>query len=394
MAHHLRVIVALALAGIGSTAAGARPPALTLERVVLMMRHGVRPPTKAPALPTSITPERWPDWAVPPGWLTAHGAVAVTALGTADRAGLVNAGVLPAAGCPAASAVAIIADSDQRTIATADAWAAGFAPGCTLPSDHKPQETDDPVFSPLGAGATLDAVAANAAVRQAIGTGGLGALDRRYAPLLRRLDRILCAGKAACGVTQAPTGLTDATATKRPKLTGALDTASTAAQVLLLEYADGKPMAEVGFGRATAADVTAMSAFHALEFRLLARPLPIARANLARITPTIRAALTDPAGPRVTLFSGHDTQVANLGGLLGVHWHVAGYAQDDPAPGGALVIERLRDGAGRGFVRVTYRAQPLDALRGGGGAPVEQVLSVPGCGQLCPVDRFLAILGG
>lgn len=376
-----------------SSVASARERAasgLRVDRVVMLMRHGVRPPTKAPPMPAGTAAEAWPSWPVKPGELTPHGAEALRRLGAADRAGFVADGVLPRARC---GAVRIVADSDQRTIATADAWTAGFAPGCALPITHKPQDVDDPVFSPLGAGGTLDA-AANAAVRQAIGEGGLGALDRRYAPLLRTLDRILCAGKAACGVTQAPTGLTDATATKRPKLTGALDLASTAAQVLLLEYAEGKPMADVGFGRATGADITALSAFHTLEFRLLARPMPVARANLARITPTIRAALTDPAAPRVTLFSGHDTQVANLGGLLGVHWHIAGYAEDDPAPGGALVIEQLRDGAGRGFVRVKYRAQPLDMLRAGGGAPVEQVLSVPGCGALCPAERFLAILGG
>ncbi|MDF0488498.1 histidine-type phosphatase [Sphingomonas sp. H39-1-10] len=388
------LILAIALAGLGTSAAPAKTPALKLERVVLMMRHGVRPPTKAPAMPVSVTPERWPDWAVPPGWLTAHGTVAVTALGAADRATVVKAGLVPAGGCPAAGSVAIIADSDQRTIATADAWASGFAPGCALPSTHKPQDVDDPMFSPLGNGATLDPVAVGAAVRAAVGPGGVAALDARYAPLLRRLDAILCGGKPACGVTRTPTGLTDATATSRPKLRGALDLASTAAQVLLLEYADGKPMADVGFGRASAADVTALSEFHALEFRLLARPLPVARANLSLITPTIAAALTDPKAARITVFSAHDTQIANLGGLLGVHWHVPGYAEDDPAPGGAIVIERLRDSAGKAFVRVRYRAQPLAALRAGGGAPVEQVLSVSGCGKLCPADRFMAILRG
>lgn len=393
------LIVALALAGIG-VGARARPapaaaPKLKLERVVLMMRHGVRPPTKAPAMPVTVTPERWPDWAVPPGWLTAHGTVAVTALGSADRAALAGAGVLAATGCPAPGMIAIIADSDQRTIATADSWAEGFAPGCKIASEHKPQDVDDPVFSPLGNGATLDPVAVNAGVAAAVGPGGVAALDRQYAPLLRKLDTILCSGKPACGVRQAPTGLTGATPTSRPKLRGALDQASTAAQVLLLEYADGKPMADVGFGRATAADVTAFSAFHALEFRLLARPVAVARANLALITPKIAAALTDPKAPRVTMFSGHDTQVANLGGLLGVHWQVPGYAADDPAPGGAIVIEQLRDGSGKAFVRVKYRAQPLDALRAGGGTPFEQVLSVPGCGgQLCPARTFLALLRG
>jgi 4-phytase/acid phosphatase len=67
-----------------------RPPAaapLVVDRVVLVMRHGVRPPTKAPAMPADVTPERWPDWPVQPGWLTPHGALAVSRLGTWDGRG-------------------------------------------------------------------------------------------------------------------------------------------------------------------------------------------------------------------------------------------------------------------------------------------------------------------
>lgn len=385
-----------ALACAATALVGTAPPPadnLKLDRVILVMRHGVRPPTKAPAMPANVTPERWPEWAVPPGWLTAHGTTAVTALGRVDRARLVQAGLLSARGCPEAGAVSIIADSDQRTIATADAWINGFAPGCAITNAHRPQGENDPMFSPLGNGVTLDPVAANAAVRTAIGAGGLAAIDAQYKPLLHRLDAILCGARTtACGVGRTPTTLAEATPTDRPKLRGALDLASTAAQILLLEYADGKPASEVGWGRASAADVTAMSAFHALEFRLLARPLPIARANLALISKKIDEALTAPDAARITLFSGHDTQIANLGGLLGVHWRVPGFVQDDPAPGGALVIERLSDGSKHAFVRVKYRAQPLATIRAGGATTVETVLALPGCATLCPVDQFLRIL--
>jgi 4-phytase/acid phosphatase len=386
------LIAAVLLAGAADAQAPS-PPKLTLERVVLLMRHGVRPPTKAPAMPARVTPERWPEWPVAPGWLTPHGADAVTALGVADRAGLTRAGLLPASGCPKPGAIAIIADSDQRTIATADAWLKGFASGCTATREQKPQGEDDPLFSPLGNGATIDADAANAAVKVAIGTGGLTAVDRKYAALLKRLDTILCGTpRPGCGVANEPTTLTPATATSRPKLGGALDTASTAAQILLLEYADGKPLGDIGWGRATAADVTALSEFHALEFRLLARPLPLARANMTLLNRKIDAALTAPDGARVTMISGHDTQVANFGGLIGGHWRVPGFAEDDPAPGGAIMIELLRDAKGAAFVRVKYRAQPLDRLRGGGAGAFEQPMTITGCGALCPADRFAALL--
>src|SRR4051812_29939701 len=46
----------------------------SLEKVVLIERHGIRAPTKAPATYAKYAAEAWPDWPVAPGELTAHGA--------------------------------------------------------------------------------------------------------------------------------------------------------------------------------------------------------------------------------------------------------------------------------------------------------------------------------
>lgn len=400
----LRIGLGLALA-IGSPAvAGTRPAdPLVVDRVVLLMRHGVRPPTKAPAMPPEVTPERWPDWPVQPGWLTPHGATAVARLGTADGAALRRHRLLPARGCPAPAAIRIVADSDQRTIATARAWAATLAPGCTLAIDHRPQDVADPRFNAIESGrAPLDPAKADAAVMADVGPGGFAALDARYKPLLARLDAILCGTpRPGCGVSATPTGLAPARADKRPKLTGAIDRASTAAQILLLETAEGMPMAQIGWGRATLADVTALGAFHALEFRILARPRAVAAANFAALADIVREGLAD-SGPQVTMISGHDTNIANLGGLFDVHWRVPGFAADDPVPGGALVLERLHDRAGKRYVRLRYRAQTLAQLRRaapfGPKGPHDQNLSVPGCNArgvagLCTLEEAIARLG-
>jgi 4-phytase/acid phosphatase len=93
-----------------STGAGALPP--RLERVVVVMRHGVRPPTREPPLPAGTAVAPWPRWPVPPGELTPHGAAAVRLLGVADRRQFATDGLLPAAGCPAPGTVEVVADSD------------------------------------------------------------------------------------------------------------------------------------------------------------------------------------------------------------------------------------------------------------------------------------------
>ena len=382
-----------------------RPPAaapLVVDRVVLVMRHGVRPPTKAPAMPADVTPERWPDWPVQPGWLTPHGALAVSRLGTWDAARLRADGLIPAHGCPQSATIRIVADSDQRTLATAQSWGAALAPGCGLSIDHNPQDEPDPRFNAIEASLSpYDSSLADAAVRAATAPDGVGAIAAAHRPLLARLDAILCgARRAGCGVSAQPTALVPAKANGRPKLSGALDRASTAAQILLLEYAEGKPLAQVGWGRASAADIGRLSAFHALEFRLLARPRYVALANFAGLAPIVREGLTGET--RVTMIAGHDTNVANLGGLLDVHWQAPGLAADDPSPGGALVLERLRAADGALFVRVRYRTQSLSQIRNASplttaSPPSAPVLPVPGCEAraskgLCPLDQFLKLV--
>lgn len=398
--------LAAAVAILGGAAPAARPgpggDGLTVDRAVLLMRHGVRPPTKAQPMPVGVAAEAWPAWPVNPGWLTPHGATAIVAVADFDRRQFVRAGLLPPTDCP--TRIALLADSDQRTIATARSYAQGLAPGCTIAIEHRPQDEPDPLFNQIGDGhAPLDPARAAAAVAAAVGPGGIAAVERRMKPLLARLDAVLCGGaKTACGVAREPSTVIPATAGARPKLGGALDRASTAAQILLLEYADGKPAREVGWGRATAADVTAFGAFHALEFRLLARPPYIAARNLAGLSPRIAGWLSDDAvgAPTIAAIAGHDTQIANLAGLLGLHWRVPGIAADDPVPGGAIVLERLRDARGDRFVRALYRAQSLGELRAGTArTPYRQVLPIAGCtargvAGLCTLADFTAKLRG
>ncbi|WDF74543.1 histidine-type phosphatase [Novosphingobium sp. KACC 22771] len=368
-----------------------------VESVVVLMRHGIRPPTKDPAMPAGTAAAPWPRWDVPPGWLTAHGGEAVESLGVQDGAWLRRIGVLPVAGCPDATRLHIVADSDQRTIATGQHWVKGALSHCAPAFDHLPQDQDDPRFGPLSAGlARIDPGAAALALDQAVGPQGLAGIDRRLAPLYARLNAILCGGAAApCGIGVEPTRIRPATAQARPKLSGMLDRASTAAQILLLEYADGKPMGEVGWGRASAGDIAVLSTFHAEEFRLLARPRPLAAPNLAGLAPVLREGLEGRVG--LALIVGHDTNIANLAGLLGLHWRVDGLAADDPSPGGAIMLEVLRMPSGRRMVRASYRSQTLAGMRSGKGAALRHPMVIEACHDavrgMCPLDQVLGALG-
>lgn len=397
----LRTIRAMAVLLVAA-ATPAMAATYTVERVAILMRHGVRPPTKDPAMPKGVAAEAWPTWGVKPGYLTGRGAKAIETLGRADRATFATDKLLPATGCPGAGTVAMISDSDQRTIATGDSWAAGFAPGCTIPNAHKPQDEPDPIFNAIEVGLVdYDPKAADAAIAASLPTGGIATVEAGERAHLTRLDAILCGTAATlCGLGAERSGVALAKPGERPKLTGALDRGSTAAQILLLEYADGKPAAEVGWGRATGADVTALSSLHATEFAVLARPTYVAARNVAPIAKILRDALTPPkpGSPTITIVVGHDTNVANLGGLLGMHWTIPGFATDDPAPGGAILLTLLRDPTGARFVRATYRAQPLDAIRALKADTTTVTLDIPACGKradrVCPAATFDRLIAG
>src|SRR5947207_8146895 len=131
---------------VATTSQGAR-----LQFVVILTRHGVRPPISSPDQINIYSAEPWPSWGVKPGELTAHGAKLIKQLGAYDRAYLAAAGLLQPSGCTEASHLRIRADVDQRTRETGRVWAEGALPGC-----HITVETvasgQDPLFHSQAAG--------------------------------------------------------------------------------------------------------------------------------------------------------------------------------------------------------------------------------------------------
>ena len=164
-----QVLIACALAAVTSASAAA---ATRVDRVVVVMRHGIRAPIVGEAPEGTRTGDPWPSWPVPAEHLTPHGARALQAVGRSDRAWLAKLGVLPAQGCPASGQVRIWTNTAQRTIASGEAFAEGLAPGCGLTVGHLAASEVDPLFEPLRAGvAPFDPAAAIASINA--NTGGV-----------------------------------------------------------------------------------------------------------------------------------------------------------------------------------------------------------------------------
>ena len=385
------LLICMALAPVAEAA-----PALKLERVVVLMRHGIRPPTKATVTPPGVASEPWPAWDSPWGHLTAHGAKAVVLLGRHDRAVWAGRGLLPADGCPAAGQVEIWADSDQRTIATGEAMSEGLFPGCAVAAGHFKQGETDPLFSPLDAPGSLDGEAAKAAIRAE--GGDPQQMLKAHRAEIDLMQRVLgccappaCAEaglSASCRLHDMPSVIVMPKDDGRPEATGPMDFLPTAAQSLMLAYVEGKPMAEVGWGRASKADIERLMTFHALKGRLLQRPAYIAARGATPLARRMLEAMAPgAAAPKLTVLVGHDTNIVHLGGMLGLHWKVAGYPADNPPPAGGIGFEVLRDAKGARFVRAFYRSQTMDQMRfltplDAAHPAYRQVVAIPGCTAL------------
>jgi 4-phytase/acid phosphatase len=378
------------------------PSTMRVERVALLMRHGIRPPTKAQPIPAKYSPETWPQWTVEPGLLTERGAQGIALLGAADRARFIGAGLLPASGCPADGEVVVHASNKSRAIQTGDVWAKSLVPGCAIAVTHPAESDPDPIFHPLDdAPAWFDGHRAFEESLAQAPPGGIAAEAKALAPEIERLEAILGCAAPACDLEGEPTTLVELPH-DRPDLSGPLDVASTASQSLLLEYLEGKPMKDVGWGRATRDDIERLLVFHPVKFKYANRPPYTAKAAAGPLAREMLAALDSAGKQRVTLFAGHDTNLADMAGLLGLHWHAASYPADDVPPGGALIFELLGDSAGGQFVRASFRSQTMDQLRNqqplsSANPPYRQYLDIPGCGtaadeRSCDLAKFRSLI--
>jgi 4-phytase/acid phosphatase len=400
------LLAAASLSGAQSAPQNSPAPCTNeLKYVVIVSRHGVRSPTGKTDRLNQYSSKPWPAWSVPPGYLTEHGAKLMTLFGAYDRSMFAGEGLFSADGCAAAEHVSIVADSDQRTRETGNALAAGMFPGCTVAGRALAEGTPDPLFHSLEAGVGHpDKALAAAAVSGRIG-GNAAALADAYRQQLDALEEVLlgCKPGPACPGTKAslhdiPSSIAPGKGDHLVDLRSPLGTAATMAENLLLEYTEGFDAAQVGWGRVDANKVRELMQLHTASVEVAQRTTYIARAqssNLLRhILNSMEQATTGKAvsgalgkpGDRLLLLVGHDTNLENIGGALGLSWIVDGRWNDTP-PGGALVLEVWKDGStGDYSVRTSYMAQTLEQMRNTTplslhNSPERVPVFVPGCSQ-------------
>jgi 4-phytase/acid phosphatase len=389
-ARTLLCLTLLASAGVAPTSGRA---ASDLRSVAIVMSAGVQAPAYGALRP--YAGRRWPNWALPAGSLTPHGALLVTALGASYRASYTRAGFLNAGDCREANGISVVTSDRPSTAATAAAFLAGLAPDCDVAYTRAPAGAD-PIFHPVPDIAKADPAAAAGSLRAALGSDPNG-LTPGDAASLARLEALLdCAAYDCTRVSTLGGSIVTDSSTGLASLRGPVAVGGAAVDALRAEYAGALPAQNVGWGHLDLDLLRDLSQMSVLRARLEDRNPYAARVTASNLAAHVLASLTGRSG-RLSAFVGLETNVAQLAGLLDATWSLPGDPRNDTPPGGALVFERYaadrRAGRKSDEVRIFFVAQPFGAMRRatpGSPVPVTRVpVAIAGCPDTgCPVETF------
>lgn len=352
---------------------------------VVLVRHGIRSPTAAPDELAVYASQAWPTWNVAPGQLTEHGAALMRSWGAWYRQRLQSEG-MPLK----CDSVRTVADSTPRNRDSAAALMRSLTPDCTGAYDALAADQTDPLFHGIGKdkkvpddGSPAFSSSAMAMLQNVL----LGCTDRPC------LEQAKAQGKKV-PMLEAPAK--------------ALKQAGTLSENLMLEYVQGMPPAQVGWGRADANAIAQMITLHndSFAFSAKAPDAAVARGGnmLAHIAATLRTAAhaksdlptLAPHQQRSVILVGHDTDLASAASLLQLDWHNA-TQKDDYPPAGALIYQ-LVEHDGQYTVRLFIAQPTLAALRNGNvehsAAEIVTPLRLPACDKQleCPLSRFSDIV--
>ena len=414
------LLLSTLLAGLSPAAAQIPiPPGWQAERVVVLIRYGVRSPLESNEELDRQAATPWPVWPVPPGYLTPHGAELMRLIGGYSRALHGGRGLTQADDCPPAGTVAAWSDTDQRTRESGAALLLGMYPRCAnlAPRRQADLATPDPLFHPQPTpSCPMDAASNRAAVLARIG-GDFSSVLREYAPQLSLMQATLCppgltSSGRDCGLpSEAPS--VQAKRDGRLTITGPIAMGSTAAENFMMQSAEDLPADQVAWGRLRDdAQLRDLLKIHRLEVDLAEKTLPIARQRgsnlLSQIVTTLQNGHNFPGAPniaepvRLAILIGHDTNIANIARLLNIGWEIPGFQPNEASPGGALAFELFREvGTGQRYVRIAYYAQTLEQMRQAtvlnlAQPPGMAAVDLPTCDpyihiKSCPLQRFVEI---
>ncbi len=396
-----------------------------LKQVILFGRHGVRTPVVPNSILDSFSSQPYPAFSVSGvANLTVNGATNETILGSYYRLWLTEQGLLTGKDSADAASVYFRATGTPLIAGTARAFAAGMLPEAAINVNTYTAPASDPIFDPVDAGvAQLDPRMAVAAVQGRLG-GNPQSLASAYGPELAVVRSVLfgyppgqtpvpATPPGKLDVSVLPISITTGTTTT-PVTPGGLADVLYAIDPFAMEYADGLPASDVGWGQLTAGGISQITRLYNLLLDLEYRTPYLARVQSSNMAShVVRSMLQAATGnamtgtvgspsSKVVVLVGSNTNMTGLAGLLHLDWVLPGYPPDTCAPGGILSFElRQSQSTGEYVVRVSYVTQTMDQLRNRtpltlAAPPAIAPLFVPGCSTRnanfdCSLEDFVNV---
>jgi 4-phytase/acid phosphatase len=402
--------------GLGSLqAVGQSPqPEDDLRAVIVLMRHGVRTPIESETRSSAYNSQPWPAWPTEPGVLTPHGAKALGLLADYYRSRYPSLLQSSSSDHPG---IYVEANTSSRTIASAKALLPGLSPQCNVQA-HFFTDRFNPLFSPSDSKdvdhqLTRDATLGRMANQPDWFTGAFARPLEEMHRVLTNCDGPTCdRSKPDFRTTRVQNGI----ATVRdPRAESPVTLGADFAENFLLQYTEGMPMSQVGWGRVSRADRNDLMEMNTRYHDFMLRTpygAQVAASNLAaHIRDTILSAASGKPTPyqigttddHFILLDGHDSNLSWLGGLLRLDWLLPDQTFNATPPGSALVFEiRRHRTTGATTVQVLFISQTLDQIRElhtltGAEQPSVAPVFVPGCSGpapafACPVEEFARVV--
>jgi 4-phytase/acid phosphatase len=398
-----------------------------LKQIIIFGRHSIRSATSDTTNLNQFSANPSPGFlGVPVGYLTPNGRLAAGLMGTYFHDYLAHEGVLTGDTNTDLAHSYFRANTIERSYITAAKFGAALIPGASIPVHTFAAGTPDLVIDPLLAGvATVDPARALAEIQGVFGSGTN--LSSAYSSELSLISKVLYPPgtqplyPGTSPTNNAPPGSFDPTTlpilltTNAPQYStnyitgevlsmGGLDSTMDATDPFVMQYADGFPTNEVGWGRFTLDTLSQQTRLVTLQFDICMRQPYLARVQSSSAASHILRSMLQVTGgvpldgafgdpqSQVLVIISSDAYLSGLAGLLDMHWLLPGYQPDFCPPGGALVFElRQVTATGQYLVRVFYTAQTFDQLRNLttltlGAPPATQQLLVPGGSSTTNLD--------
>jgi 4-phytase/acid phosphatase len=444
MNSHFSQLPTLALVGIsilavqpavGQSVAGQSVDDTQAKQVIIFGRHGVRTPVLPYSALNGFSAQPYPVFpGVPTGpppagiaVITPNGATDETILGSYFHLWLKQEGLLTGNDSADAQFVYFRANNTPLITDTAQAFWTGMLPTAGPPTVNVVSPGSDPLSDPVGAGvALLDYEMAVAAVNGRLGSNPQ-ALATAYAPEFA-LTRSVLLGYPAneTPAPPAPANVTDVTdftanpitatagSSSVPVNLGGLEPVIYAIDPLVMEYTDGLPMAEVGWGQLTSGGISQIFRLYDLLLNLEYRTPYLAQVQSSNVASHIVRSLVQTAtgnampgalatpSAKVIVLIASNTNISGLAGLFHLDWLLPSYQPGVSAPSGVLMFElRQSQSTGEYIVRTSYVAQTMDQLRNQTpltleAPPASAPVFIPGCSIDnatfdCPLGKFVRV---